>query len=322
MQPIGIKPGVYLNLDIETYHGDTAVSSSGIKKLINSAEKYWVDSPLNPNREKKQDTDALRLGKAYHAHLLEPHIFEQEFFVLQEGDPKKPSITQRNAAKPSPATLDAIEFWDNVVGNRAVLKPDEYKKMKGMRERMLEYKLIPLTISNGLAEVSVFWRDEETGLMCRCRFDYWRSGFITDYKTCQEIDKESQRDIFYDFPRYGYDISGAMYMEGARKLRDMISKGEGHIDPLIPENFLDDFMKQGTERFMFLYQEKEAPYEMQGRVLSVGEDTALTGMHKFRKGLDVYRDHIERFGAERWESQHPEIVDISIDNFSSTINFA
>lgn len=291
-QPQGIQPGVYLDLDIDLYHSDPAISSSGIKTLLRSAEAYWHSSCLNPNRQAQEETPALKWGKAYHTLVFEPEKFD---YAIKKG------VQTSSVAK--------------------TLGEGQYNEMQAMRDRLMRYTLIPNAITGGFAEVSVFWRDEESGLMCRCRFDYWRPGYVVDLKTETAINKETQSDIRYDFPRYGYEVSGAMYMEGSRALKQMLRDGTCHIDERISLDFLERYVANETERFMFLFQEKTPPYEAQGRCISEQDDIGRCGYERFRRGLEIYRHYSEVFQTNPWVSLAPEIVDITIDNMSAAIHY-
>jgi exodeoxyribonuclease VIII len=91
----------------EEYVSVEALSFSGMKELDVSPANYafWLSNP--PKR-----TAALTLGLLTHCILLEPQAVDQRYAVAPEDAPKRPSIRQREAKKPSPDTLAAIAFWD------------------------------------------------------------------------------------------------------------------------------------------------------------------------------------------------------------------
>ena len=114
----------------------------------------------------------------------------------------------------------------------------------------------------GESEVSLFWIDEETGLMLKCRPDYLPSNhlLVPDYKTCQSVNPE----VFYgDFIKYGYHIEAAMYMDGILAV------------------FGDE-----VETFFFVAQEKEPPYITQvyvpdSGIINYGHKAVRLGLEKF-----------------------------------------
>ena len=150
-QPKGRKPGVYLSIPNDDYHADPAISSTGIKQLLRSPAEYWWNSPLNIHRESEPETPAKKFGQAYHTMILEPQKFHYEVLKGQKSTTKA-----------------------------GCLGEEEYERIVDMAESINRVPEHAQLFKNGYPEVSVFWRDEETGLMCKVRFDYMRLKWITD----------------------------------------------------------------------------------------------------------------------------------------------
>lgn len=108
-------------------------------------------------------------------------------------------------------------------------------------------------------------------------------------------------------------------MEGSRQLKKMLKEGTCHVDRGIPKEFIDDYLANDKERFLFLFQEKNPPYEAQGRCMD--QSLYESGIDKFRHGLNVYERYSNIFKSDPWVSLEPEIVDITIDDVSSVINY-
>jgi hypothetical protein len=288
-QPNGIKPGVYLYLSNKDYHGDPAIGSSGCKDLIYSPLEYWWNSPLNPGREDDTSTPTQRFGTAYHYKILEPHKFTYE---VKKG------------------------VKTSTVGN--TLGEGDHKTILAMHRRIEKVPEHAQLFKNGFPEVSVFWRDEETGLMCKVRFDYMRLKWITDLKTCTDI---SRRAIYYDFPKYGYDISAAMYMEGSNQLKRMLQAGECAITGTEEfAEFLRQYKDIEGEQFVFFFQCKEAPHI--ARALPMSQDIAVLGHEKYRRALGIYLDNVQRHGTkEEWDLGFPAFEDLTLNDVSDSINY-
>jgi hypothetical protein len=175
-----------------------------------------------------------------------------------------------------------------------------------MHERIQKVPEHAHLFKNGFAEVSVFWRDEETGLMLKCRFDYMRLKWITDLKTCAD---SNRRALYYDFPKFGYDISAALYMEGRAQLKRMLKAGTAHISGGEAfHQFLKQYQEVDGERFVFFFQCKDAPYI--ARALPMGDDIAGIGREKFRKALGIYQDNLARHGVSKeWDLGFPAFED-------------
>lgn len=292
-QPKGMPPGVYVGLSMDEYHADPAIGSSGIKDLIGDAStpegtplKYWWNSALNPDRQKRFEGAAQMFGTAYHTLILEPEIFDKLYEVKRGTD--KSSV---------PGMIGEGDY------NRAMT-------MRGMLFSVNRYRHL---MTEGVSECSIFWRDEETGLMCKIRCDKFAPGWIADLKTDMDV---SSGALFYSFVDNGYDVSGAMYSIGAQALKKMIRAGYP-MPRQFSKQFVDEFMSHDEQLFAFMYQNKEAPYTP--RLWVVTPWLAEIGKLKMRKGLFIYTQHQDNEGM--WPSGYPEVEDITEDMLSQKINY-
>lgn len=258
-QPDGIAPGIYYNLSSEEYHADPALSSSGLKLLLKNPLRYWDSSPLNPERE-PADTTTLKNSRAFHTMLLEPEKFNSEFEI-----------------KPNCKTSSL----------KGVVGAGDYQDMLNAVKAIRGDNSVSGLITGGKAEVSIFWRDEETGIMCRVRFDYLRPMIGFDYKTTTDISMES---IGYAIADYRYDLSAAMYIQGLKQA-----------------NLYDD----GHLGFVLLFQEKKRPYLAEA--VRLGQDIMDRGYNDFRLGLEIYKKNIERYGRDRWWSGVGGVKDLGME---------
>lgn len=117
----------------------------------------------------------------------------------------------------------AFKLWDEIKaewlannGHRIVLKPEEWDQLQNMRAAVMAHPAARSILSKkGKAEQSVYWVDEETGVLCRCRPDFWviDDGIILDVKTTEDASAEAFRN---SIARYGYDCQDAMYGDGIK----------------------------------------------------------------------------------------------------------
>lgn len=279
------KPGVYLGVSNEDYHADPAIGSTSIKALLKSPLTYWYNSWMNPMKPEKNVTQAMKFGTAYHTYMLEPERF------LYNIKPGKTTTVEGCLAQ---GEMDAIE---------------------AMAAQIHRNKYHLALIKNGYPEVSVFWVDAETGIPCKTRYDYWKPHWVTDLKTTTDV---SDKGLRYTIPDYGYDVSGAMYMQSVDMLRHMIRTSGGHIDQRIAMHFLDEFMGSET-RFVFLMQEKDAPFT--SRAQAITEPIAQCGLDKFREGLRIASENFQKYGVSPWPSGYEKIEDMQIEALSPSINY-
>lgn len=88
----------------------------------------------------KKKTDDMAWGSMVDMLWLTPQDWDRYFTILPADAPKKPSIAQRRAAKPSKATVDAIAWWDRweAVSNGKMLIDDETLQAVRAARNMLD----------------------------------------------------------------------------------------------------------------------------------------------------------------------------------------
>lgn len=186
-----------------TYHSDrSGVSCSQLKKLLRSPA-HFNTSLSAPHIE---SSGPQNIGTALHTAVLEPHLFDSSTAVWEGGT--------RKGTK-----WDA--FADSMKG-KIIFKPDEMAQVKGMRDAINNYEMPDETgstlgqlIAMGESEKTIYWKDEETGILCKIRPDNLFSPFVTfDLKTCGD----SRPDGFLKTQalKLEYDLQAAMYYTGVK----------------------------------------------------------------------------------------------------------
>lgn len=201
-----------------------ALSYTGMKKLAESpaAFRRWADKADEP-----VDSDALVLGRAVHALVLEPDTFAQAFAAVPEDAPKRPSSKQREAKKPSPATLEAIAFWDDFDASndgKTVLTRSVLANAQDCAAGILRYLSI-----HGLEHVvdpATSWL--ETPLLfnnvttpCKAQLDIVdKDGWIWDLKTLSG--GLSDQNIRSTISKNRYHWQASHYIRAAKSARDHV----------------------------------------------------------------------------------------------------
>jgi hypothetical protein len=134
-----------------------------------------------------------------------------------------------HAAVLEPQTLDtALAVWDaprrgkdydaflRASADKIVLTSEEMKSVRGMREAIFAYELADLRslLSRGTRELSIYWRDERTGVKCRARPDCFLEGVVFDLKKTQDA---RPSEFTKSVARYSYDFQAAFHLEGLRR---------------------------------------------------------------------------------------------------------
>jgi exodeoxyribonuclease VIII len=115
----------------------------------------------------------------------------------------------------------SLKLWDEAKaewlannGQRTVLKPEEWDQLMNMRDAVMAHPIARalLTGRPGKAEQSVYWVDHATGVLCRCRPDFWRDdNLIVDLKTTEDASPEG---FAKSIANWSYDTQDAFYTDG------------------------------------------------------------------------------------------------------------
>lgn len=212
-------------------------------------------------------------------------------FQAMKGAELKANIEELNAVRPGLLSVtgtipvlaqrlrDAgvtITLWSDIKaewlannGHRTVLEPEEWDQLMNMRDAVMAHPIARalLTGKPGKAEQSVYWIDQATGVLCRCRPDFWRDdNLIVDLKTTEDASPEG---FAKSIANWSYDTQDAFYTDGV-----LAATGK----PL--------------KAFVFLAVEKSARV-VEGQPLGVAvyqldEAGRELGRAKYREDLGIY----------------------------------
>lgn len=195
------------------YSGVPGVNWSRLKLLRSSAfrYKYALDNP-----EANRDTDALRLGRAVHTATFEPGRFLLEYVIAPEVDRR----TKEGKAEWA-AFVDASE-------GRTVLTMAAYTRAWAISRRVRAHPLVAPYLTKGLAEHTLTWTDEATGLDCKCRLDFLSQSFprLLDLKTARDIDPDR---FGAAANRLGYHCQLAHYIAGCEANGLLVHPGRASL---------------------------------------------------------------------------------------------
>lgn len=192
-----IGPGYYQGVPNEDYHKGPGVSKSQLD-LINKSPSLYLWSLTAPEDDEKKT--ALNVGDACHALILEPHRFDAEYAI----GPDSPKNTK--------AGKDAWAKFEESLGKRQVLSFAEGRKVKLLRESVMAHPLARQLIeAQGDVEASIYWNDEITGRLCRCRPDKTLTelGWLVDLKSTADMGKFAR-----SVADYRYHVQDAFYSDG------------------------------------------------------------------------------------------------------------
>lgn len=265
--PPEVKHGIYADMKAEDYHHGPGISASGLKRLL---PPY---TPAHYRYGKFPTSDALDFGKV--AHRL----------VLGDGDSFAVSPFESfrsNEAKAWKAEQEAAGV--------VVISADDLAKAQAMAAAVRAHSWAGKLFTDGKPEQSLYWTDQETGVLCRARYDWMRNVaegrrlLIPDYKTARSANPLTFARSSADF---GYYISAAFYVQAAQALG---------LDP--------------DPAFLLVAQEKTEPYLV--TVCEFSEDDLELGRSLVRKGLRIYAQCLE---ADTWPGYSDGVVTLELPTY-------
>ena len=303
-----------LDISNEEHHAIRALSNSGMKDLAVSSLRYWYHH-INPApREEEEETNAQRMGSALHCAVLEPEeSFESRYareldpsdwpvcldtvkdirdWVADKGGKCKGVLKDevvasalafmREAGEEVPILANEQKRFFALHGHKTVMKVDEWERVAGMAQALLEEPALKPILAHGEPEVSMVAKDPDTGVLLKARLDWMAPGVTLDLKTFTakrgaSIDKAVADAIFYE--RYYIQ---AFFYSYVRKL----VTGE-------------------SSDFVLAFVESDQPHETRIKLLQPKRGSEpnlywLQAQLEVRKYIRQYADLTARFGDAPW----------------------
>ena len=268
--------GIFADLTNEQHHAHPAIGASGLKLLERSPLHYW-SAYLDPARERREATPAMKLGTAWHTAVFEAAEFDRRYTVIPEGLDKR--------------TKEGKALWAEIeASGREPITVETRDQLWAMAGAAHTHPAARVLFSQpGHAEASIFWFDADTGLHCKILPDWavhpcalFPHGLIVDGKSAEDASPgEFGRQAF----NLDYIMAAAWYVDGYQKA-------------------------MGTKQppaFVWLVQEKAKPYAT--ACYAAGDDVLAYGRRKYRRLLQVLRScHV----TGHWPGYPTEVAPVEV----------
>jgi exodeoxyribonuclease VIII len=257
------------------YHRHLAVSKSGLDQIAKSPLHYWARF-LDPNRTWPEPTPAMRLGTAFHTHVLELDKWDQQIAVA-------PSDINRR-------TKEGREQWaafESSAARKTVISADDAETVMAMGRSVMRHPGAAMLLGlAGKAETTHMWTDATYELQCKCRPDWLTDdgSIIVDLKTTRDA---SPRGFKRSIADYRYHVQAGWYMHG-------VEQATG----------------KRPDQFIFICVESTAPYACavyaaDAEMIERGYEQAMKDLGKLAvcKAADSwpsYSDQIEQISLPSW----------------------
>lgn len=237
-------PGVHRGVSDSDYRQWEAVNQSTLKDGATMLHvRHNADHPTPP-------TEAMELGTKVDMALTDPARFSAEYAA-------RPKFDNRKAAD-----KEAAAKWDAENAGKKALSPDDLADVLGMAKALREHPAASKLFSMpGDLQVSLLWKDAETGLMCKARIDRLCTTFpfVVDLKSTANAEPWAYANTVH---RLRYHWQAAWYLDG--------SKACG----------------LNVERFIIPAVEQKAPYAV--CVYDLGQASIELGRIQYRAALSEY----------------------------------
>lgn len=196
---LGLPPGIHLDVPEDVYHARVLgfASKSALDQVLISPAHYhaWVTGTRVRN-----ETRALRLGKAVHCAVLEPERFAREYVI----EPDHGDLRTREAK------LRRDAFRAEHAGAK-LLRGEEGFAAMGMVRALAEHATVTALLEGSRCEVTV--RFDLGAVPCKVRVDVLNDGLAVavDLKKTTDARPEAfSRTVL----RYGYHRQADLYTRG------------------------------------------------------------------------------------------------------------
>lgn len=251
---LALPHGLHESVPACDYHGKHLglVSKSALDLVHRSLAHYqaWICGAL-PDKS----SEDLDLGAAFHCALLEPDLFPQFYAIEPDfGDCRK---------KENKAARDA---WRAEHEGCHFIAPEQDAAIRGMAKAVHAHPIAAKAVRDGVPELTVRWKDRDTGLECKSRADYYVRArrMVVDIKSARDASAAGFRKAVAE---YRYHVQDALYRAGFAAVGEPI------------------------QHFMFVVVEKVPPHAIATYVLDVdaiqrGHEHAARDMAKLAQAVE------------------------------------
>ncbi len=138
------------------------------------------------------------MGEAFHALVLEPEVFPQQYLVLADVDHRQQARSEDEAMQ------------------RTWLNAWQWSALCHGRDALLAHRQFPVAqwLAEGSKELSIYWTDE-AGAPWKARPDCFTGDIVLDLKTTGDCRPDAFK---HARERFGYDLQAVHYLDAVSQL--------------------------------------------------------------------------------------------------------
>jgi hypothetical protein len=242
---LALPHGLHGNVSAAVYHervpGMASKSTLDLVRRSPAHLKAWLDGA------NEEATPALTFGAAFHCAMLEPVVFAKTYAIEPRfGDCRVTANKVKRAE------------WHALHVDKTLISADDAETIDAMCSAVRAHPLASRMIRDGEPELTIRWADEETGLECRARADYYVPSLrmVVDVKSTVDASAEEFRR---SVAKYGYHRQDALYRAAFAAVREPV------------------------DHFVFVAVEKTAPFGV--AIYTVDGDATLKGHESIARDM-------------------------------------
>lgn len=235
-----METGIY-DIPFKQYLDIDRVSCSYLKKLSVVPAMAKIETP---------ETPAMSFGTAFHTYILEKDKFNDDIGVSQKID-KRTTKGKETYAKFAAENL-----------GKTIISAEDFGLIQSMGLSVDRHPMASALLEKGVAEQSLMWTDDNTGIKCKARLDFKTPETIVDIKTTRDA---SEHGFLRSIVNFRYYQQAGMYLDAINIVSD--------------EEYTD---------FVFIAVEGKPPFRVE--VYSLSDEFLEYGYNEYKRLLLLEKD--------------------------------
>ena len=200
----GLVAGIYESISDADYQAIDALRASTTKEALQSALqlRYRMDTP-------RTDTGALRLGRAVHIAVLQPHMYAADVAIIPAEFAVSTGLSKK---KP------ALEWASSIADGVTVITADEHATTQAIADAAAKHDAARTMLDRAKGrEVTAIWREvtpQGVQVWCKARADFIGGDILGDLKTMGGRKRFDARGIASTIAEYQYHYQMGWYERG------------------------------------------------------------------------------------------------------------
>lgn len=200
---------IHIGMSEEEYRSIDAINYSTVKSCIaqHPTPAHYYRCVIDKNRpsefQNKKLSQSMINGKAVHILTTQKHLFNDLYTQAPSSDKRTKEYKQCIEENP----------------NKQVLSPKDWDEVHMMSASILNHPSASFLLSEGHAEVPMFWKDPESGEKCKALVDFFRfDNHIVDIKTTYDASLNYRGFKYIVEYQLNYNWQLAHYVNGYKEI--------------------------------------------------------------------------------------------------------